>query len=83
MEILSKVIGKPIKTIDVTVAAAVEGMRKNPHMPPKLVDAMGEMLEAIRSGKLARKTTDAVEKVTGKKPNSYAAWCQAHKGAFL
>ena len=63
--------------------AAVEGMRKNRHMPPKLVDAMGEMLQAIRDGKLARKPTTAVQEITGKAPVSFAAWCEAHKGAFL
>jgi uncharacterized protein YbjT (DUF2867 family) len=82
VEVLSKALGKPIKTIDVSVAAAVEGMRKNPHMPPQLVDAMGEMLEAIRSGKLARKGTGEVLRITGKKPRSFAAWCETHKSAF-
>lgn len=82
VEVLSKVTGKAIKTIEVTVEAAVEGMRKNRHMPPKLVDAMGEMLEAIHSGKLARKPTDEVFKITAKKPRSFVAWCERHKGAF-
>lgn len=83
VEVLAAAIGKPIKVIPVSVAAAVEGMRANRHMPPALVDAMGEMLEAIHAGKLARRATDAVLKVTGKKPLSFAAWCQAHKNAFL
>jgi hypothetical protein len=80
---LSQAIGKPIKIIEVSVEAAVEGMRKNRHMPPKLVDAMGEMLQAIRDGKLARKPTHTVQEITGKSPRSFKAWCESHKEAFL
>jgi uncharacterized protein YbjT (DUF2867 family) len=80
--ILSKVIGKPIKTIDVTVEQAVEGMRKNPHMPAKLVDALGEMLQAIRDGKLSRNPTEDVLKLTGRPAGTFEAWCERHKQAF-
>ncbi|HTB21883.1 MAG TPA: NAD(P)H-binding protein [bacterium] len=83
VEILSKAIGKPLKTVEVTVAAAVEGMRASRRMPPKLVDAMGEMLETIRAGKLFRPATDTVEKITGRKPATYESWCLAHRAAFL
>ena len=82
VEVLAGVLGRPIKVIDVPVSAAVEGMRANRHMPPKVVEAMGQMLGAIRDGKLSRKPTDEVFRLLGRKPGTFVAWCEAHKGAF-
>ena len=83
VETLAKALGRPIQVVDVSVEQAVEGMRRGGRMPPKLLEAQGEMLEAIRSGRLARKTTDTVRELTGSAAGSFAAWCERHKGAFL
>jgi uncharacterized protein YbjT (DUF2867 family) len=82
VEILAKALGKPIKAQPVTVVAALEGMRQNPSATPVMIEARGEMLEAIRSGKLSRKPTGDVLKLTGKAPGTFAHWCEAHKAAF-
>jgi (4-alkanoyl-5-oxo-2,5-dihydrofuran-3-yl)methyl phosphate reductase len=83
VEVLAKVLGRPIKVIPVTVAAAMEGMRSNPAMSAAMVEARGEMLEAIRSGKLDRKATDTVLQLTKRQAGTFSHWCEAHKGAFV
>jgi uncharacterized protein YbjT (DUF2867 family) len=81
--ILAEVIGKPIKTVDISVEAALEGMRKYRQMGPALEQGMREMLTAIAAGQLTRTVTQDVFTVTGKQPRTFKVWCEAHKAAFV
>jgi uncharacterized protein YbjT (DUF2867 family) len=81
--ILARVTGLDIKAIPVTPEAAMEGMKQNPHMPPALIAAMGEMFTAIRNGSLLTKPNGLVEKLTGRKAGTFEAWCERNKVAYL
>lgn len=80
VEILSQVLGKPIRYVDVPPSAAREGMLKH-GMPPLVADAATEVFAFVRDGGVAQ-ITDTFEKVVGRKPRSFAAWCRDHVAAF-
>jgi uncharacterized protein YbjT (DUF2867 family) len=78
VDILSRVLGRPLKCVDVPTEAAVQGLLRN-GVPASVAGAVGESFEAIRDGK-AMKVTDAVERLTGSAPLSFEAW--ARKSAY-
>ena len=80
VRILSGVLGKSLKCIDVPTEAAVQGLLRN-GVPASVAGAVGESFEAIRNGK-ATKVSDAVQRLTGKPPLSFEAWAQAHASRF-
>jgi uncharacterized protein YbjT (DUF2867 family) len=79
-EILSRVLAKPIRYIDVSPSAAREGMLKS-GMPPPLADAVTEVFEAMRGGEVAQ-ITNTFETVVGRKPRTFEAWCREHAAEF-
>lgn len=79
-EILSRVLGKPIRYVDVPPSAAREGMLKS-GMPPIVADAVIEVFTFVRDGQVAQ-TTDTFEQVVGRKPRTFEAWCRDHTAAF-
>jgi uncharacterized protein YbjT (DUF2867 family) len=80
VEILSKAIGKPLRCVDVTAEAAIEGMMRN-GMPPQLSAALGESIAVVREGR-AEHVTDAVERIVGRKPMTFAEWAEKHAARF-
>lgn len=80
VEILAKVLGKPLRYIDLAESVLAEGMRKQ-GMDPTTVDYVIETLSEIRTGGLAH-LTDTVERVTGRQARTYEAWCRDHLAAF-
>jgi len=78
--ILSKVLGRTVRVIDVPAEVAVEGLKKN-GIPPQIANALGESYDAIRNGRAAT-ITDTVERVTGSKPRSYESWVREHAARF-
>jgi uncharacterized protein YbjT (DUF2867 family) len=81
VEILAKAIGKPIKSVDVPAEAAIEGMIKN-GLPPQLAAAVGESITAVRDGQAEHLTYD-VERITGRKPITFAQWARKHASRFV
>jgi uncharacterized protein YbjT (DUF2867 family) len=77
---LSSAIGKPVKFVDVPPEAAKDGMLKS-GIPPPYVDALLDLLAAMKAGK-ADGVTDTVEKVTGRKPGTFDAWARRNAAAF-
>lgn len=73
---LSKVIGKPVKYVDVPPEAARQSMLQG-GMPAWNATAVTELLEIFASG-LAGRTTDTVERITGKKPISFEQFARDH-----
>ena len=78
--ILSKVLGRTVRVIDVPAEVAVEGLKKN-GIPPQIANALSESYDAIRNGRAAT-ITDTVERVTGSKPRSYESWVREHAARF-
>jgi uncharacterized protein YbjT (DUF2867 family) len=78
--IISRVLGRPLRVVDVPAEAAVEGLLKN-GIPPQVAQALGESFAAIRDGRAAS-ITDTVERVTGKKPRSFESWVREHAARF-
>ncbi len=78
--VLSKVLGKPIRTVDVPAAKAVEGLVAN-GIPEHVAAALGQSFEAIRAGRVTQ-ITDTVERVTGRRPRSFEQWAERHAARF-
>jgi uncharacterized protein YbjT (DUF2867 family) len=64
----TKVLGKPVKYVDVPLEAAQESMLKA-GMPDWNAAAVTELYGVFATGQYAR-TTDTIEKLTGKKPTT-------------
>lgn len=80
-EILSKVLGKPVRYQDIPDRTAGEEMHKA-GLPDYVVEGLIGTFAAIRTGRLGYPTGD-VEKVTGRRPRSFETWCREHIQALL
>ena len=80
VRILSRHVGKEIRTIDVPPEKAVEGLKAN-GIPPHVAAALGQSFEAIRAGRTTQRT-DTVQRVTGRPPRTYDQWVRAHAARF-
>jgi uncharacterized protein YbjT (DUF2867 family) len=80
VRILSDVLGKTIRCVDVTFEAAVaEQVRAG--IPAYLATAVAQVFEAIRDGRAAA-VTGAFERVTGRKPETFETWVREHASRF-
>jgi (4-alkanoyl-5-oxo-2,5-dihydrofuran-3-yl)methyl phosphate reductase len=80
VQIIAKVLGRPIQYRDIPPIAAKLFMRKT-GMDKALVNALMEMLGSLRRDEGAI-VTDTVRQVTGREPGSFEAWCREHTDAF-
>jgi uncharacterized protein YbjT (DUF2867 family) len=80
VSILSEVLGKPIRCVDVPTEAAVQGLILA-GLPASLAAAVGQSFEAVRDGRAAD-LRDTVERVTGRKPMSFVSWAREHASRF-
>jgi uncharacterized protein YbjT (DUF2867 family) len=80
VEILARALGKPIHCVDVPAEAAIEGMKHN-GLPPQLAEALGESIAVVRDGR-AQQVTHTVERITERKPMSFAQWSAKHANEF-
>ena len=81
VNILSKVIGKPIQCIDIPVEAAVESMKSN-GLPEAIIEGLSTLWTQVRKGQGIFQTNE-VERLTGKPAQTFETWCQKHRAAFL
>jgi uncharacterized protein YbjT (DUF2867 family) len=77
---LSRVLGKPVKYVDVPPEAARDSMLKA-GMPAWNADAVTELYGAFATGQFGY-TTDAVKRITGQPPTSFEQWARENLGAF-
>jgi uncharacterized protein YbjT (DUF2867 family) len=77
---LTKVLGKPVRYVDVPPEAARESMLKA-GMPRWNADALTELYTAFATGRFAY-TTDVVQRLTGRAPVSFEQFACAHTAAF-
>jgi uncharacterized protein YbjT (DUF2867 family) len=80
VEILSRVIGRPLRCVDISVAEAVEGSIRS-GVPPHIANALAQSLETVRDGR-GGLIKDTVQQVTGKRPMSFEAWVRKHAARF-
>ncbi len=80
VQILARLLGKPLQYVDVPPAVAAEQMRKA-GMPPILVDALSELTVMLREGRGAYQT-DTVAQVVGRPAHTFEEWCRANIAAF-
>jgi hypothetical protein len=81
VQVISRVLGKPIQYVDIPPIAAKLFMLKT-GMDRTLVNALMEMLRSLRKNEGAV-ITDTVQRVTGQAPRTFEAWCREHIQAFL
>ncbi|CAN5832851.1 NAD(P)H-binding protein [soil metagenome] len=80
VQILARLLGKPLQYVDVPPAVAAEQMLKR-GMPPMLVDALNELSVMLREGRGAYQT-HTVEEITGRPPYTFEEWCRDHLAIF-
>lgn len=79
-QILSRVLGRELRTVDVPIEAAVRGMVSS-GVPEHLALAVSKAFELTRDGK-GTVITDTVAKVTGASPTTFEAWARKHAARF-
>ena len=80
VQVISKVLGKPIQYVDIPPIAAKLFMLKT-GMDKTLVNALMEMLGSLRRNEGAV-LTDTVQRLTGQPPRTFESWCREHIEAF-
>jgi uncharacterized protein YbjT (DUF2867 family) len=80
VQVLADVLGKPVRYTSIPAFLAAIWLRRF-GMSSELVDALMKTLRALRRNEYAY-VTDAVERVTGTKARTFAAWCRENADAF-
>ena len=80
-EVISKVLGKPIAYLELTLAQAEEGMKKRA-MPEWLVAHLIAMARAGGSGAFSREDTQPIRDIVGRAPISTGQFAEDYKRAF-
>jgi uncharacterized protein YbjT (DUF2867 family) len=78
--VLSEVLGKPIKFVDVPPDVAQQGMLMS-GMPAEYAEAVMNLMLAMHAGH-AEFVSDTFERLTGRKPMSFEDWVRKHIDAF-
>jgi (4-alkanoyl-5-oxo-2,5-dihydrofuran-3-yl)methyl phosphate reductase len=80
VEILSKVIGKPIECIDIPPEVAAQRMIAA-GLPDGVVKSLAELWEQVRTETYTFHTNE-VERLTGNQAQTFETWCREHRSAF-
>jgi len=80
VQVVSRVLGKPIQYVDIPPLAAKLFMLKT-GMDKTLVNALMEMLASLRRNEGAI-VTNTVQQLTGRPPRTFEAWCRENITAF-
>jgi (4-alkanoyl-5-oxo-2,5-dihydrofuran-3-yl)methyl phosphate reductase len=81
VRILSKVIGKPIQCVDISVEVGAERM-KTSGLPDPLIQSLTDLWILVRKGQGAFHSNE-VERLTGRQAQTFETWCHEHRSAFL
>ncbi|MBV8274482.1 MAG: NmrA family NAD(P)-binding protein, partial [Verrucomicrobia bacterium] len=81
VEIISKVIGKPIECVDIPVDVAAERMIAS-GVPEALVKSLADLWAEIRKEGSTFQTNE-VERLTGQPAQTFETWCREHRSAFV
>jgi uncharacterized protein YbjT (DUF2867 family) len=80
VQVIAKVVGKPIQYVDIPPLAAKLFMLKT-GMDKTLVNALMEMLKSLRKNEGAM-ITDTVQRITGQPPRTFEDWCRENITGF-
>jgi hypothetical protein len=80
VEILARVVGRPLEYLDVPEEKAREGMKKG-GIPERVADALVEVMKDRRSGARGL-LTRAVEQITKRSAKTFEEWCSENVAAF-
>lgn len=80
VEILAQAAGRSLATVPVTMEQAREGMARG--MPPKLVDAVIELLQSDWDKDEDKVARTMVRKLTGQAPQRFEDWAKRHADEF-
>jgi uncharacterized protein YbjT (DUF2867 family) len=81
VRILSKVVGKPIQCVDISVEAGAERMKAS-GLPDPLIQSLTELWILVRKGQGAFHSNE-VGRLTGRPAQTFETWCHEHRSAFL
>lgn len=81
VNILSKVIGKPIQCIDIPAEVAAERL-ESVGLPEPIIQGLYNVWKRVRENEGAYQTNE-VEKLTGQPAQTFETWCREHRSAFL
>ena len=79
-DILSRVIGKPVKYIDVPRDAAKKAMIAS-GVPEWQAEGISQLMDDYRAGKMSA-VTNHVERITGRKPRTFEEFATRNSAAF-
>jgi uncharacterized protein YbjT (DUF2867 family) len=80
VEILSRLIHRPLRVVDITTETAVENMVRS-GIPAPIATGVAKSFESIRDGKAAM-ATDTVAQLTGCPPLTFEDWATRHVDKF-
>jgi uncharacterized protein YbjT (DUF2867 family) len=80
VEILSQALGRPLRSVDISMDAAIQQMIRD-GVPAPIAAGLGQSLERVRDGGLAQ-IKDTVRRLTGKAPKTFAAWAGENAKLF-
>ncbi len=80
VDILSQILGKRVRYVRIPLFAAAMAMRRY-GASQELTNAIKETFGAWERNEYAF-VSDVVERVTGRKPRTFDAWCRDHRSAF-
>ncbi len=80
VQVIARALGKPLKYVDIPLLAAKLFMRSR-GLDKDLVDGLLELADEIRKNK-GNQRTGTVAQITGRLPQTFAAWCRAHVAEF-
>jgi uncharacterized protein YbjT (DUF2867 family) len=78
--VLTRVLGRPVRFVDVPPDAARAGIAAS-GVPPAYLDAIMDLLAAMKAGH-AEAVTDTVERLLGRPPGTFQAFARRHAAAF-
>jgi uncharacterized protein YbjT (DUF2867 family) len=80
VNILSDILGKSLRCVEVSSQAAIDGLIRG-GTPPHMAAAVAESFDAIREGR-AVIVKDTVARVTGHPPKTFETWAREHAARF-
>lgn len=80
MDILSGLLGRTLRSVDVSIEDTVQGLMAT-GIPEPLARGIAQSLEAVREGR-GRAMTPTVQRITGAVPRSFDAWARTHAARF-
>ena len=81
VQILSEVLSKPIKCVDIPVGVAAERLQKS-GVPSFLIEGLSYFWNRVKDGN-GDLQNDAIEQLTGYRAQTFADWCREHRSSFL